>query len=161
MHEIDGSRTLHRLEDNLEASIALVGQARRQVCLLSPALDPLLYGRAEFVSALREFLLTSTRARLRILVHDGQLPMRRGHPVVPVLRRFSSQAECRRVAEDFREQPDSMLLADGRLLVHRPDPAAYEGHVDVDPQRARSAQARFDEVWEHSEPDRELRRLYL
>ncbi|HYW02775.1 MAG TPA: hypothetical protein VFA86_02435 [Gammaproteobacteria bacterium] len=161
MEEIRGSRALHRLEDNLDASVALVGRARRQVCLLCPALDPLLYGREEFISAVRGFLLTSTRAGLRVLVHDGQAPMRRGHPLVPVLRRFSSQAECRRVAGDFREQTDSVLLVDGRMLVHRPDAAGYEGHVDADPRRARTAQARFDEIWEHSEPDRELRRLYI
>ncbi|HYW93573.1 MAG TPA: hypothetical protein VFA95_14130 [Gammaproteobacteria bacterium] len=161
MEEIRGSRALHRLADNLEAAVGLVNEARREVCLLSPALDPLLYGRAEFLSAVREFLLGSTRARLRVLVHDGQVPMRHGHPLVPLLRRFSSQAECRRVASDLRERADSVLLVDGRTLVQRPDAAGYEGHVDTDPQRARTEQAQFDEIWNHSEPDRELRRLYL
>ncbi len=161
MHGPEAPRALHRLEDNLEAVVCLVKVARREVCLFSPDLEPLPYGRPEFLAEVRGFLLTGTRTRVRILLHHGQAAIRRGHALIPLLRRFSSQAECRRAPGDAAQRHDSLLLVDSRWMAHRPDATMFEGHLIRDPARARAEQLQFDELWQRSDPDPELRRLYL
>jgi hypothetical protein len=71
-------------------------------------------------------------------------------------------APGRPVADDFRERPDAFLIAECqgyclRRLADRP-----EALVDyVAPGDASRMRAEFEQIWEQSDVDTELRRLYL
>jgi hypothetical protein len=141
----------------------MVEQARLQVLLFSQELDPLVYDHPPFLQALQRLALQhAPRARIRILLLDNQRMIKHGHRLLELARRLTSTLELRRPIAEYRERQDEFLLVDQSAYLHREQGAAAQAVASYrDPLKARNLQGAFHEIWEHSEPDPEIRRLYL
>lgn len=160
--ETAGDYALVSREDNREAAACLVSQARRQVDLFTPDLEPALYDQATFVDALAKIVVTNNRARIRILAKNFERTVKEGHRLIETARRLSSYVEIRRVHEDYRDNNESFLLADDYGLLHRRHAARFEGVFSYKaPLEVRRLRASFDEIWARSEADSDTRRLHL
>jgi len=143
-------------------ALRLVRQARHRVDILSRDLDPPLYDQAPFLDALSELALGSRYSRVRILLQDGERVQRNGHRLIHLYRKLASRIELRLVHPDFAEHPESFLIADQIGYLHRRLHERYEGSANFnDSQRARLLGRFFDEVWEVSEADSQLRALSI
>jgi len=104
----------------------------------------------------------SPRARIRILLLDDRRLIKGSHRLLELARRLTTSLELRRPIAEYRERSDEFLLVDQSAYLHREQAdipqavASYHG-----PLKARSLQGAFLEIWEHSEPDPEIRRLHL
>ncbi len=153
---------LHGIEENSQAALALVNQAEHDVRIMGHEIDRHTMASQAFVDACREFLLRSPRAQLRILVQDGAATVRNAPALVELLRSLSSRARMRRLPENLPPLEESLLLADRSSMLHRENAARLEGlHVINTPLQTREHLVRFDDLWEHSVPDPELRRLHV
>ena len=149
-------------DDNRRAAALLATQARRQLELFTPDLEPALYDQTNFVEALARLVVDNPRARIRILAKDLERTLREGHRLVELRRRLSSYVEIRRVHEDYRDDNQSFLLTDDYGLLHRRFAARFEGSLSCKaPLEVRHLRALFNEIWDRSEPDANLRRLHL
>jgi len=102
------------------------------------------------------------RARIRILLLDNQRLIKGGHRLLDLARRLTTSIELRRPIAEYRERPDEFLLVDHSAYLYREQadiPHAVASYHD--PLKARGLQGEFLEIWEHSEPDPEIRRLHL
>lgn len=154
--EIDTSEAVRN------ACIALFGEARREVVIMSRDLDPKVFDNASVVSALRQFLLSSRRTRLRVLVKDSETVARRGHRLIELTQRLSSYASIRQPAPEFSNQNTAFVLVDGTGLVYRGLANRYEATVSFNDRNAAREQLRqFDEMWESSVTAPSLRRISL
>ncbi len=148
--------------DNQAAVDLLLAQARQRVELFTPDMEPWLYDRSQVVEALHGLVLRSRHGRLRVLTIDTERAIKDGHRLVELARRLSSYAEIRRVHEDYRDTPETFLLADEAGMLRRPVSGRPEGQLLLRvPMEVRQKRAWFDEVWERSTVDPQLRRLYL
>lgn len=160
--ESAGEFALATREDNRVAAAILAVQARRQIELLSPDLEPALYDQAPFVEALTQLSRSSPRARIRILAKDFERTVKEGHRLVELSRRLSSYIEIRKVHSDYQDYNETFLLVDDYGLLHRRHSPRFEGEFSCKaPLEVRRLRAYFDEVWGRSEPDADLRRLHL
>ncbi|MFA7386474.1 MAG: hypothetical protein WCZ87_02300 [Thiohalobacteraceae bacterium] len=149
-------------DDNRRAAALLAAQARRQLELFTPDLEPALYDRTDFVEALARLVVDNPRARIRILAKDLERTVKEGHRLVELGRRLSSYVEIRRVHEDYQDDNQSFLLTDDYGLLHRHFAARFEGSFSCKaPLEVRRLRALFNEIWDRSEPDANLRRLHL
>jgi hypothetical protein len=144
------------------AGIALAAGARRELLIFSPDLEPDLYDQRDFLAAVRQLALARPWHPVRILVGEPQRAVLAGHRLIELSRRLNSRIAIRRVAEDFRDRADAFLIADGkgyclRRLAERPE-ALMESQA---PGQARRLRAEFQQIWEHSDEDTELRRLHI
>ena len=145
-----------------EACLELIGQAQREILIMSRQLDAVLFDNAEAHEALRTFILQSRRTRLRVLVKDPEPARRHGHRLIELTQRLSSYAEIRVPAPEYHAYNAAFLVADQSGAVHRGLADRYEATVTfADRHLAGECARQFDDMWETSQIDAGLRRLRL
>lgn len=153
-------RELDSWAANQEAAIAVAGQARRKLCLLTYDLEPQIYNADGFIEAVRAVATSGRYAKVRILVQDSRRAVQEGHRLIELARRLSSFIEIRNPHAADAKIIESYLLADQRALLHRKQADRYEGFVDLDnPLETRRKFREFMEIWNRAIADPEMRRL--
>ncbi|MDH0893992.1 MULTISPECIES: histone acetyltransferase HPA2 [Pseudomonas] len=143
-------------------ALALLQQARLSLSLYSPDLESWLYSHSSVQEACTRFLLASPKNRLRILVRDVGKPVRQGHRLLNLARRITSNLHIRRINPDHPSDESAFLLADSYGLLLRETPEQYAGYALYnDPGRVRQRQAQFDQAWDISVLDPDLRSFLL
>jgi len=141
---------------------ALAAQAQRTLLLHTENLEPAIYDDSAFLGSLSRLARAHAQSRIWILVQDARTAVLHGHRLIEIARRLSSSIQLRRPAPQYRNFHESFLLADGCGYLHRPIAARFEGTANFhDPGKVADLEKYFMEVWERSEPDEEIRRLYL
>lgn len=142
--------------------LAMLQQARRSLCLFTPDLEPWLYNHSQIQDACRLFLLGHPHNRLRILLRDSTRAVKEGHRLLSLSRRLSSNMHIRKVHPDYPCEEIAFALADDRGLLMRPEQDQYAGYALFnDPGRARLRQSQFDQAWDGSILDPDLRSFLL
>lgn len=160
--ETAGPIHLDTREDNRAAALRLAEQGERTLHLLTRNLDPVLYDNEPFIDAVRRLAIYSPRTKVYILLQDPTEVVMRGHRIVELARRISSHIFINRVCEDDQSRTDSFLIVDQTGLLYRPHAGRYEGTVDFHaPGQARQLLKYFEDAWERSQPEPELRRLHI
>jgi GNAT superfamily N-acetyltransferase len=149
---------------NLALAIAtLARQAHRRIDLLSWDLNPALYEQAAFLEAVRYLALElSGRLPVRILLVDASPAIKRGHQLIELARRLSTDIQIRAVPADWVKQCDQFLLCDDQGYALTPLRNPRRTQVDFRAgAETRRLRRLFEHLWEQSEIHQELRRLYL
>lgn len=150
------------LAQNIAALADLVGGTRRQLAILSYRLEPALYGAEPVIDAVRAFVLNHERTRVRILVNQPDLAMRRAHRLVELARRLSSRIEFRELTEERRGIVDDCVITDVEGVWRRERPEQLESRLFRHaPLEARLQLRRFDPLWDESPPARAFTELRL
>lgn len=145
-----------------EVGFRLATAARREVLIFSRDLDPPLYDQPPFLAAIERLALARPHLPVRILVLDPWQSVTGAHRLVDLGRRLASRIGMRRTAEEYRHRTDAFLIADatGYCLRHLAD--RHEALVEfAAPGPAARLRAEFEQIWELSSEDTELRRLTL
>ncbi|MGV8769557.1 DUF7931 domain-containing protein, partial [Pseudomonas aeruginosa] len=81
-----------------------------------------------------------------------------GHRLINLSRRLSSYCLIRRLIPDYPKEDDAFLLADDQCLLLRTKPAQRAGYACARAAgRLRQLQARFEQAWDTSLSDPDLR----
>lgn len=145
-----------------EACLALIGQAKRELVMLTRHLDPALFDDQETIDVLRAFVLRSRRTRVRILARDPDPAVRRSHRLLAFAQRLSSYVEIRVPAPEFNSYNAAFLVVDATGVVHRTMADRFEASVAFgNRQLAGEAMRQFEEMWQTSRSDPALRRMHL
>jgi len=144
------------------ACLALFDKAAREIAIMSRDLDPLVFDNSETSMSLRQFLLGSRRARLRILVQDSESVARKGHRLVELSQRLTSFTEIRVPAPEYKNHNTAFVVVDGTGVVYRGLANRFEATVSFnDRNLARELLRQFDEMWQTSVSAPSLRRMSL
>ena len=148
--------------DTLHATDLMLEQTRNTLDIFSRDLDPDLYDRQTFLDALSRLCLRNRKARVRLLVQEPVVAVKRGNRLIELARRLSSSIEIRQPHPDYHYYNEAFLVADECGLVHRGLSDRFEGMANFyNPVETRRKLDFFTEVWERSEQNPEFRRLYL
>ena len=149
-------------DENQELVVRLVNQASHRLDVFTRDLDPRVYDNADFVDAVRSLAIKDNKARIRFLVVEPDKAIKLGHRLLELSRRLTSTFEIRKVHEDYSSNPECYLLVDTRGLLHRKLASRYEGIANFNnPSEAMNLVHHFNEVWEHSTPMLDFKRLYI
>lgn len=153
---------LTTLADNIAAADALVTQARRKLRLFTRDLEPRLFDREPFYQALRQLAIAGPNVEIQVLVMDSDRVVKQGHRLINLGRRLSTYIHFRRVAEDYLDNPSSYLVVDDQGYLFRSLATQYNGVADFNnPYRALELSRHFEEIWQHSGADPNLRQLHI
>jgi predicted GNAT family N-acyltransferase len=145
--------------------LAGISRARRHIQIVSSLLDPLLFERAEFVTAISGFVRGARSAQVRILLGDSSQIVARGHRLVELARRLDSRIAIRRlppVGDSPESGEMSFVTWDDQGYWLLPDFREYQALHDFDdPVQAARLMERFERLWNRSAADPELRVLSL
>ncbi|PKF71477.1 histone acetyltransferase HPA2 [Pseudomonas fluvialis] len=149
-------------EQACQHALTLLQQARFRLCLYSHNLEPWLYDHRSVQEACKNFLLASPKNSLRILLRDSSLIVKQGHRLLNLARRLSSNLQIRRVHPDYPAEDICFLLVDDCALLTRPQPNLPTGYVQYnEPARVRQRLLQFEQAWNTSQSDPELRSFLL
>ena len=150
--------------ENRDAAISLAEQARFSLNIFSRDLDPRVFDNAGFERGVFRLAKAHRSADIRILVHDASLAVSQGHCLIRLAQKLTSSVHIHNPAREHRRELSTFMVVDGVGLLHRPQSTSrnYESLVNfMSPQRAGELQDFFNEMWERSTPDSQIRRLYI
>lgn len=153
---------IHSIHEARDAVLLMTNQALRYINIFSDDLDAPLYDHDLFVTAVARVARESRRAMIKILVKDPNAAVTKGHRLIDLCQRLTSYIQVKRTAAEFASQSDNFFLADHTGLLHRQHRERYAGSVNFNAGvRAAHYLNLFDEIWKHSEPEPEFRRLHI
>ncbi len=153
---------LHSRDDNRDAALSLVQQGCRSLHLFTHDLDPALYNTAAFIEAVKQLAIDNTRSKVFILLKDPSAAIIRGHRIVELARRISSHIFIHRAADEDQDRIDSFMVVDEVGILRRPHGMRFDGTAEFNnPGEARLLLKYFNDAWERSVPESELRRLHI
>lgn len=160
--EAAGTLEFSDVRELRDISTHMLGQARRQLLIFSRDLDASVFDQQLFLDGVKQLALSSQYARIQVLLQDNAKAIKEGHRLVELARRLSSAIELHKPHPDHLQQPENFMLVDNSGFVYRKLASRYRGIASFhDPLENRRLDEFFREMWEHSEPDPELRRLYI
>jgi hypothetical protein len=146
-------RHLKTRDDLRVAVMDLFAQARREIAICSPALDPALYNRAALTDALGHFIARQARCRARIVVEDTEDMLLSSVRLVELARRFSDMILIQRLGEPHHGLTEMFIVADGESCLFQQDIATIDATLDLHaPHLALPLARRFEDIWAASEP---------
>lgn len=153
-------RELDSWAANQDAAVEIAALARRQLNILTYDLEPKVLGTDEFVAAVAKVATSGRYARVRILVQDSKRAVAEGHKLIELARRLSTFIDIHNPHREHQSVIEAFVVADERALLFRKEADRYEGYVDADnPLEARRKLREFEQMWDKSVPDPEMRRL--
>jgi hypothetical protein len=149
-------------KENHDAAQCMIEQGIRTLHWFTHNLDRNLYDTSEFIQAVKQLAIGSPHSKVYILVKDSSDIVAKGHRIVELARRISSHVFIHRADEEDMDRLDSFLIVDEKGLIRRPHGERFEARVDFhNPGDSRILLKYFNDAWERSHPDPELRRLHI
>jgi len=150
------------LEDNINGLCRILEGARRDLAVFTRHLDPRLYDDARVLELMTQLGRSSPFARLRFLVMDAKVAASKGSKLLSLGRSLSSYFEFRKVHSDHEAMGNEFIVVDEAACLYRPQADRYEGLLHPhDGLEARLNLKTFNQIWEKSEPDPDLRQMKL
>ena len=160
--ESSGKLHLSSIEECKEASLNLISQARRSIYIFSYDLDAQIYNQTSFIDAIKSLAIRSEHSRIKVILQNNEKVQREGHRLIQLWRRLTSKIEIRRPSTDYIDHTENFLLVDKIGYLHRRLYTKYEATVDFNSRVETNKFCMFfNEAWEQSEPDSELRTLHI
>lgn len=158
---IQGRRwILSSFDENRDAVAEIAAQAKRWISIYTPDLEPGVYDSEAFLDVAKRLVLAKRYAKIRVLISEPHRTVRIGNRFVSVGRRLNSYIEFRNVHPDYQEHREAYLIADDIALLYRVEGRKWEGIADTyEPAVAKRYLVQFDEIWNASEIEQELREL--
>jgi hypothetical protein len=149
-------------DDVRAMAVELARQAQRTLLLHTQDMEARIYDRLPFIEAVSALVRRYPGACFDVLVQDSGRVVKEGHRLVELARRLGSSIQIRRCAQQYRRYCGTFLLADDAGYLYRPVSSRFEGLASFnDTAEVARLGKYFREVWEHSDTDTELRRLYV
>ena len=160
---LTGPTRIDNREAGIEATIDIIGRARRSLWIRSVALDPWLYDDPRVLNGLRGFATRGGGQQVRVLLHDAAAPQRAHAPLLALAQRLPSIFLFRELDDPVdRNDPAAWIAGDGGGYYLRGLGERVQGESEQDaPARVRQLASRFDEAWQRSRPITEYRALGL
>jgi hypothetical protein len=145
-----------------ETSLCMAQQATHHIDIFTYDLDKPLYDQAEFIEALKSLAIHQRGIGIRVLIQNNEKVQREGHRLLELARRLTSKIEIRRPHTDFLDHTENFMIIDKIGYIRRKNAERYEGEANFcDRLESKLLSEFFSDVWERSEPESALRRLYI
>lgn len=145
-----------------EYAVSLCQSAARNICILSPQLDPAAFDNSELVDALSALARRSRQTQIRILIGDSRSLVGRSHQLLALARRLPSTVHLRKLAEHPDWNNQTVVVRDRDGVLYKPGGSDHEAFYEPDSRASTLKHLElFEELWRFSVEDVELRSLSL
>ena len=145
-----------------ELAVELCNSARRYIRILSPTLDRDVFDNAQLCDAISKLARRSRHSDIRILVHDSRPMVEHGHRLLALAQRIPSLVHIQKLSHHPQMNDDTMLIRDSDGLLFKPAGSEHQGFYEPESKaRVASYIEKFDELWERSERDINLRQMQI
>lgn len=153
---------LSNVDDNRNAAISLVSQARLNINIFTQDMDDAIYNNDDFIDHIFNLATRHPGAKVRILVQDSSKAVKNGHRLIRIAQRLTSSILIKNPPQIHKDDRSSFMTVDayGMLYRVRGDSNNYEASVNfMTPRRVKKLNEFFDKSWGHGTRDQKVRRL--
>jgi hypothetical protein len=163
MHAGSGTRTiLTTMPEVREASLKVAKSAQRLLSIFTQDLEPLIYGEEPFLEAINSLVLARSYAKVRVLLADPSRAMVDNNRFLALARRLTSCIDLRSMSLEYPASAGAFIIADDKALVYRLQVDRWDGISDLnDPAVVRRYMNFFDEVWQSSMQESQMRQMLM
>ena len=151
-------------EENKNAAISLVKQARHSIDIFSQDMDTEIYNNKAFEQSIFNLAKRHPNTKIRILTQDSAKAVQHGHRLIKLAQSITSSVFINNPSREYKDEKCAFLVVDKLGLLYRvaANNRNYKASINfMSPQRAAKLTDFFNEVWEHSTPDIQIRRVYM
>jgi len=163
--DLQDDTTLIRFEGRDEAiplALSLAQRAKRQICILGPNIDAILFDTLEFVECLKNLAISSSRAEIKIIAHKTKFNVQHGHRIIALAQHLTSSIQLRTLDSQYSEIQNIVILVDDFAYLKCARTNYYQGTACFyDRFEVRRLQSQFDDIWVRATADMSIRRLHL
>ncbi len=144
------------------AALDITEQTQKQLRILSYDLDARTFDNNEYLSLVSQLARKSRYTEIRIMVVDPTLMVKRGHRLLTLQRRLSSNILIRKTSANPHDIKDNLILADhsGMICQSIKEPEKIWGNYHSRPV-VQTAIEQYDDLWERAKEDKDLRQLEI
>lgn len=150
--------------ENRDIALSLVEQARYNIDIFTQDLDAELYNNEAFEQALFQLTKKHPATRVRILVQNSMRSVQNGHRLIRLAQNLTSSIAIHNPSRKHKDELSGFLIVDQLGFLYRVNAnhRNYNASFDfMSPLRARQLTDLFNEIWEHSTPDIQTRRMHI
>jgi len=145
-----------------DASLKVAKSAQRLLSIFTQDLEPQVYGEEPFLEAIKRLVLARSYAKVRVLLADPSRAMVDNNRFLACARRLTSCIDMRSMSAEYPASAGAFIIADDRALVFRLQADRWDGISDMnDPANARRYLNFFDEVWQTSMQESQMRQMLM
>jgi len=157
--------TLYTLESYLQDQVALVSlidQCNGLINIYSHTLCPQVFNTSSVIEACEKFCLKNHRTKINILINDSRPITRISHRLLGLSHRHSSSIFFKKINPIIETRDDDFICFDKSAFFQLPNHLHYAAICNFsDASRTSRLLAFFNDAWDRSEPDSELRSMSL
>jgi hypothetical protein len=145
-------------------SVALAEQAQRSIDIFSQDLDQDIYNNRPFEQALFRLVKQHPSTSVRILCYDIRPALTNGHCLIRLAQSLTSSVFIHQPSKEHEGLTMAYMIADRCGLALRKNAVNQNQTCTVnfnDAQQSITLSETFEEIWQHSRVDTNVRRLYL
>ncbi len=147
-----------------EVIISMLEQARFSIDIFTPDLEAAIYDNKDIEDAILRLAKRHPDTSTRILVQDSKKSVQDGHCLIRLAQRLTSSVFIHNPSRNHMSEPGAFVVVDQMGMVYRALAADRNYQAIVNFKSPRLAAGRldfFNEAWEHSTPDIQIRRIFL
>ena len=152
------------VDENRGAVLSLVEQARYNIDIFTQELDAELCNNEAFEQALFKLTKRHPTTRVRILVQNSMKSVQNGHRLIRLAQNLTSSIAIHNPSQKHQDEQCGFLVVDQLGFFHRVNANHRNCNASfnfMSPLRARQLTDFFNEIWEHSTPDVQTRRMHI
>jgi hypothetical protein len=145
-----------------DASLKVAKSAQRLLSIFTQDLEPLVYGEEPFLEAIKRLVLARSYAKVRVLIADPSRAVVDNNRFLALARRLTSCIDLRAMSAEYPASAGAFIIADDKALVYRLQADRWDGISDMnDPAVVRRYLNFFDEVWQTSMQESQMRQMLM
>jgi len=154
--------TLNTIEEFQLQSLQLAQQAKRQLTIFTPDLEPALYNNKAFFEATLSLISRSRHTEVRILALETKHLPESNHQLLKLLRYTDQQFQLKKIDIDPASNASAYLVCDDHSVLRRQNALVYRGLCYTDDRAlAKEQLEEFDLLWNRAATDTNLRPLTI
>jgi len=160
--ETDLLQTFDGRLENRQIVHALCRQAHQQIRIFTPNLENTIYDDAELIRSLSLLTTRSPQTKIKVLVKDSSSTIKSGHRLIELSRRFTSSIHIHKTPVETDNIDCGYIIIDQTAYLYKHAGCLFKGQFNFnDKLKSRELAKQFDEAWERSQADPEMRRLFI
>ena len=150
------------VEEFRDCIFQLAKQAKKQIVIFTPDLEPELYDSRFFLEPALALIKRSRYTRIRILALETKYLTAQNHPVLKLFRQSDEQVQLKKFSADPASENAAYFICDDHSIVRRQNYNLYEGMCYTDDRaRVKDQLEDFNLLWNTAYTDPNLRQLTL
>jgi len=137
--ETEAEVQVHSVEENRNAALSLVKQARRSIDIFTQDMDAEIYNNKEFEQHIFNIAKRHSSTRIRILVQDSMKSVQNGHRLIQLAQNLTSSIAIHIPSREFKNEKCAFLVVDKLGMLYRVNAnnRNYQASINfMSPQRA-------------------------